>query len=162
MSDGLLSLFDAPIPYLRTQTKNPIRMSHLRPTLLPAMLAAALFFTAWQVVLPIAPQRLLAAAPTAAAEKEFDDKIKPLFSKHCFECHSASAEELKGKLKLDTLADVLRGGAQGVAVRPGDPAGSLLLRAIKYEEADYQMPPRGKIPAKEVEEIEKWIKELKS
>lgn len=125
------------------------------------MLAAALFFVAWQFLLPSAPQRLLAAAPTAA-EKVFDDKIKPLFSKHCFECHSASAEELKGKLKLDTLADVLRGGAQGVAVRPGDPAGSLLLRAIKYEEADYQMPPRGKIPAKEVEEIEKWIKELKS
>lgn len=106
----------------------------------------------------------LAAATSAAdkeAEKNFDDKIKPLFSRHCFECHSATSDELKGKLKLDTLADVLRGGAQGVAVKPGDPAGSLLLRAIKYEEADYQMPPRGKIPAKEVEEIEKWIKDLK-
>ena len=106
----------------------------------------------------------LAAATFAAdkeAEKTFDDKIKPLFSRHCFECHSATSDELKGKLKLDTLADVLRGGAQGVAVKPGDPAGSLLLRAIKYEEADYQMPPRGKIPAKEVEEIEKWIKDLK-
>lgn len=105
------------------------------------------------------------AAPTLAADKEaekvFDDKIKPLFSRHCFECHSSTADELKGKLKLDTLADVLRGGAQGVSVKPGDPAGSLLLRAIKYEEADYQMPPRGKIPAKEVEEIEKWIKDLK-
>jgi len=106
----------------------------------------------------------LAASTLAAdkeAEKTFDDKIKPLFSRHCFECHSATADELKGKLKLDSLADVMRGGAQGVAIKPGDPAGSLLLRAIKYEEADYQMPPRGKIPSKEVEEIEKWIKDLK-
>lgn len=102
-----------------------------------------------------------AFAADKETEKNFDDKIKPLFSRHCFECHSATSDELKGKLKLDTLADVLRGGAQGVAVKPGDPAGSLLLRAIKYEEADYQMPPRGKIPAKEVEEIEKWIKDLK-
>lgn len=106
-----------------------------------------------------APIVCLAAEPTAA-EKEFAEKIKPIFSKHCFECHAADSEELKGKLKLDTLADVMRGGAQGVAVRAGDPAGSLLLRAIKYEEADYQMPPRGKISSKEIDVVEAWIRAL--
>lgn len=118
-------------------------------------------YSAVLICMLFVPALVNGAEPTAA-EKEFAEKIKPIFSKHCAECHAADSEELKGKLKLDTLADVLRGGAQGVAIRPGDPAGSLLLRAIKYEEADYQMPPRGKISSKEIEVVEAWIRAMKS
>jgi mono/diheme cytochrome c family protein len=87
-------------------------------------------------------------------------KIKPIFERKCFECHSSKAEELKGNLKLESVEDILRGGDSGPAVKPGDPAESLLARPIRYEIEDKQMPPSGKLDDADVRLIEEWIKQL--
>lgn len=91
----------------------------------------------------------------------FEKKVRPLFARKCFECHSAEAKELKGKLKLDTLENILRGGEIGVVVRPGDIENSFLLRAIRFQEDDYQMPPAGKLPDEDIAIVEAWVKALK-
>ena len=56
-------------------------------------------------------------ADTAAL---FEQKVKPLLAHHCYDCHSLKADELKGKLKLDSLEDIMKGGANGPAVIAGD------------------------------------------
>ena len=41
---------------------------------------------------------------------------------------------------------MLKGGDSGPAVVPGEPDKSLLIEAVRYQNADLQMPPKGKLP----------------
>ena len=91
----------------------------------------------------------------------FEKNVKPLLAHHCYECHSQKSEELKGSLKLDSLEGIMKGGANGPAVVAGDVENSFLLRAIRYQEADYQMPPSGRLSDEEIAGIEAWVKALK-
>ena len=80
----------------------------------------------------------------------FESKIRPVLIQHCYKCHSAEAKKnkkLKAGLYLDTSAGVLRGGETGPAIVAGKPKDSLLIRAIKHEDADMKMPPKSKLPA---------------
>lgn len=109
----------------------------------------------------------LALSPSVSADDAagdaaalFKDKVRPLLERKCFDCHSSKAEEVKGELKLETLEQILKGGATGPAVVAGDVENSFLLRAIRYQEDDYQMPPAGKMTDEEIAEVEKWVKAL--
>src|SRR5262245_39269503 len=85
--------------------------------------------------------------PVIFADDEFfEKKIRPILVENCFECHSAKAPKLKGGLKLDSRATVLKGGDSGPAVETNAPERSLILRAISYKDTDLQMPPRGTLP----------------
>ena len=42
---------------------------------------------------------------------------------------------------LDTREGWQKGGENGPAIVPGDPAKSLLLKAVRYDDPDLQMPP---------------------
>ena len=96
------------------------------------------------------------------ADELFKKSVRPLLARKCFECHSAKADELKGNLKLETLEDILKGGATGPAVIAGDVENSFLLRAIRYQEDDFQMPPSGRLPDEDIALVEKWVKALTS
>jgi hypothetical protein len=70
---------------------------------------------------------LIAAAPPAPASGAdpdgvalFESKIRPVLVGHCYECHSAKAEKLKGGLRLDTRDGMRAGGDTGPAVVPGE------------------------------------------
>lgn len=101
-----------------------------------------------------------AAATGDDAKDQFAKKVKPLLESKCFECHSSKADELKGNLKLESLDDILKGGDSGPAIKAGDVKDSLLLKAIRYEIEDMQMPPSGKLDDEEIELIEAWVKSL--
>jgi hypothetical protein len=88
----------------------------------------------------------------------FEKKIRPVFVEKCFSCHSARQGKRKGGLSLDTRAEILRGGDRGPAVRPGDPEASPLIQAIRYKDEDFQMPPRGRLPASVVADFEAWVR----
>jgi mono/diheme cytochrome c family protein len=45
---------------------------------------------------------ILATADDSAIAKQYDEQIKPLLTKHCFECHAT--EKPKGDLRLDKLS----------------------------------------------------------
>src|SRR6188472_4276742 len=62
----------------------------------------------------------------------FEKKIRPLLVNKCYECHSASAKKVRGELVLDTRAALLKGGATGPAIVPGEPEKSLLIRAVRH------------------------------
>jgi hypothetical protein len=89
----------------------------------------------------------------------FRKKVEPVLKEHCFECHSRKADEVKGDLLLDSQAALAKGGANGPAVVPGDVDASFLIRAIRYTEDDYKMPPRGKLDDDVIRDLEKWIKD---
>lgn len=103
---------------------------------------------------------LCAAASGEDAKEQFTKKVKPLLERKCFECHSSKADELKGNLKLESLDDILKGGDSGPAIKEGDVSESLLLRAIRYEIEDKQMPPSGKLADEDVQLLESWVKAL--
>ena len=84
----------------------------------------------------------------------FEKRIRPVLDSKCYRCHSTKSEDLKGNLILDSREGILKGGDNGPAVTPGDDD-SFLLRAIRYEEDDYQMPPEGALPDEVIADFEK-------
>ena len=89
----------------------------------------------------------------------FERKIRPLLAQHCYECHSASAEKLKGKLLLDSQEGILKGGESGPAVIPGEPERSLLIKAVRYADKDLQMPPKNKrLSDHQVSDLNAWVR----
>ena len=102
--------------------------------------------------------RISAQAPDRRAVEFFEKKIRPVLVKSCYECHSASAKELGGKLRLDHRDGLLKGGETGPAVVPKKPGASLLIQAIEYRD-DLEMPPDGKLPARVIADFRTWIKQ---
>jgi Protein of unknown function (DUF1553)/Protein of unknown function (DUF1549)/Planctomycete cytochrome C len=108
----------------------------------------------------------LSAAPAARADEKpaadgvafFEAKVRPLLIKHCYECHSAEAKRLKGDLRLDTRDGTLKGGANGPVLVPGDPARSRLIQAVRYADDSLKMPPKAKLSATEIADLEAWVR----
>ena len=98
-----------------------------------------------------------AEPPTPEAKKVefFENKIRPVLVEHCYKCHSEKAEKLQGKLLLDSREAARKGGESGAAIVPGDPDGSLLVQALRFE--NFEMPPGGKLPAEVIADFERWI-----
>lgn len=74
----------------------------------------------------------------------FATDIQPLFEKSCYPCHSPKNPKPRGKLKLDTLADVLKGGEDGPVVVPGNSAKSDMVAMVSHlgDPDDYMPPPK--------------------
>ena len=87
----------------------------------------------------------------------FETEIRPLLVKHCYECHSSKAKEIKGGLRVDARSLILKGGDTGPAVEPGNEE-SLFLDAVNYGDI-YQMPPKYRLGKADVDKFAKWIRE---
>jgi hypothetical protein len=112
-----------------------------------------------------APAPPPATTATAAAEfpaeqlQFFEGKIRPILADKCYKCHSIEAGKSKGKLTLDTREGLLKGGETGPGVKPGDPDGSILIKAVLYTDSDLQMPPKGeKLSDAEIADLVAWVK----
>src|SRR6185436_19296102 len=88
----------------------------------------------------------------------FEKKIRPVLIDRCYSCHSAEAKKLKGDLYVDSREGLLKGGAVGPAIVPGDLDKSLLIKAIRYKDEDLKMPPKGKLAPEVVADFEAWVK----
>ena len=98
----------------------------------------------------------LAVLPTVLrADEFFENRIRPVLVKHCYECHSAESKNIKGGLLLDSREATHRGGDSGAAVVPGNADESLLLSALRHD--DFEMPPSGRLPENVIADFEKWI-----
>src|SRR5688572_27924914 len=99
-----------------------------------------------------------AAAPPDAAEVDFfEKKVRPVLVERCYSCHSAKEGKSKGGLLLDSKDGWARGGDSGPVIVPGDLAKSLLVRAIRYDDPELQMPPKGKLPQAEIDVLVQWV-----
>ena len=69
---------------------------------------------------------LLAGGSVAGSDDSFfESKIRPVLAGTCLRCHGG--QKVSGKLRLDSRESLLKGGASGPAVVPGNPDGSLLI-----------------------------------
>ena len=100
------------------------------------------------------------ASPANASVQDdatwFRDKVEPVLRKRCFACHSHAAELMKGGLSLDWRSGWETGGSRGPAIVPGDVENSLLIRAIRHADADFQMPEE-KLPDDEIATLTHWV-----
>lgn len=94
---------------------------------------------------PPAPGIAIAPGKTNdfSASLAFATLILPVLQKDCVECHGP--EKSKGGLRLDTFAELMKGGKNGPALVAGKSADSeLVKRMLLPETDDDHMPPEGK------------------
>ena len=88
--------------------------------------------------------------------------IKPIFDKSCVRCHGA--EKPKAGLRLDNLADALKGAGKTRVILPGNSAQSPLVHSIAHlGPEDHFMPPPGnkagipRLTAEQIGLVRAWI-----
>lgn len=98
-------------------------------------------------------------ASTCRAENDedfFEARVRPVLVKHCQDCHGAKKQE--GGLRLDSREAWMRGGARGAAIIAGEADKSLLIKAVRHDDPDLQMPPDNKkLTDAEIADLKAWI-----
>lgn len=103
----------------------------------------------------ITPDRSAAQDLTAFFEK----RVRPVLEEHCYGCHSARAEKIKGGLRLDSKAGWQRGGDSGhAAIVPSRPDASPLIAAVEWHDEDTRMPPKKKLPQTAIDDLTQWVR----
>ena len=100
-----------------------------------------------------------AVAADTDAQREamtfFEKEVRPVLANRCYECHGEKKQ--KGGLRMDHIAHLKVGGDGGPAFVAGQPDKSPMIAAIRYADKDFQMPPKEKLPDKEIAALEKWV-----
>src|SRR3954469_23185288 len=96
------------------------------------------------------------AAPPPKKEEEdpnapvsYFKKIRPIFQANCQGCHQPA--KAKGGYVMTDFKRLLEGGeSEGVAITPGHPDKSAILKMITPQDGEVRMP-KGKTPLNEIE-----------
>ena len=97
-----------------------------------------------------------ASKATDDDETFFETRIRPVLASSCIECHGP--KKASGGLRLDSQEGVNKGGDSGLAIEPGNPHTSLLVRAVRRDaDAEIKMPPEKPLSKQAVEDITRWI-----
>ncbi|MCE9524596.1 MAG: DUF1549 domain-containing protein, partial [Planctomycetales bacterium] len=112
----------------------------------------------------IASLILFAAGNLISADEkkiDFSRDIRPILSNNCFKCHGFDEKQRQGGLRLDVkdgFGAKLESGA--VAVVPGKPDESELIKRLVHADPAEKMPPVAsgkKLSPEQVELIKKWV-----
>ena len=143
---------DSPAP---PHSPNKTGSSHRRLILhsgFRSTVSSALFILG-SALFSLSPAR---GSQSLADDTEFFEKsIRPLLVAKCWPCHG-DLPKIKGGLRLTSRANILQGGESGPAAVSGDPAGSLLVQAVRYDQ-ELKMPPKGKLADREIELLSRWV-----
>ena len=106
---------------------------------------------------------ILASSGALAAPIDFNREVRPILSDKCFKCHGFDANYRKGKLRLDVREEALKPAKSGeLAIVPGKPEQSEVMRRITNSDKDEVMPPskdHESLKAGEIAILKKWIAE---
>ncbi len=107
------------------------------------------------------PAAALAAEPAPNAAVEYDRAVRPILSNNCYKCHGPDGEERKAELRLDVRDSATAAAESGkIAIVPGKPDQSELVRRIFSADPDEHMPPPDsgkKLTDAEKETLRSWI-----
>jgi hypothetical protein len=106
------------------------------------------------LLIPVA-SAVQAAGPAPEDVEFFEKHVRPVLLDNCMKCHGPKKQ--MGGLRLDSPSALLKGGDSGPAVHPGDPAGSLLVQAVRRA-GELKMPPKKTLPQPVVHDLEEWVK----
>ena len=93
--------------------------------------------------------------PDAATDPTLGQRVAAIFMNRCSRCHGPS--QSMADLRLDSYDGVMRGSDRGPVLVPGDPAKSLLMQKVLRRDRP-PMPPRKRLPRKEIKTIRAWIR----
>src|SRR5688572_6133664 len=102
------------------------------------------------------------AAQGGSATPEFNRDIRPILADKCWVCHGPDAKNKNIRLRLDSEAAATADLGGRIAIKPGDPDGSEVIRRIKAENKGRRMPPvhsRLTLAQPEIATIEQWIRD---
>lgn len=86
----------------------------------------------------------------------FEKQVRPVLAERCYACHGPDRQA--SSLRVDSRDALLKGGARGPAIVPGDPGLSLLARAVRHD--GLKMPQgASKLEDAQIAAIETWIRE---
>jgi len=89
---------------------------------------------------------------TAGRLVSFARQVAPIFSQRCLACHNARTA--KGRLNMETFANLMKGGESGVSVVAAKPNDSLLQTMIE----DHSMPKDADpLLPEQIAVVKKWI-----
>jgi hypothetical protein len=97
---------------------------------------------------------LIAQELSPEATQFFEQKVRPILHTKCALCHNDKTK--MSDLSLAGRDSTLDGGTRGPAAVPGDPDGSLLVRAIRHS-GELKMPPTGKLSQPEIDALARWV-----
>ncbi|MFN7998147.1 MAG: PSD1 and planctomycete cytochrome C domain-containing protein [Bryobacteraceae bacterium] len=109
------------------------------------------------LLVPVLSVSLLQAAPASregGAGAFFRDRIQPVLAKRCYGCHT---DAQSAGLRVDSRESLIKGGATGPAVVPGDPDRSLLIQAVR-QNGPLKMPKGSKLSGQEIADLTEWVK----
>ena len=87
--------------------------------------------------------------------------VKPILATKCFSCHGDDPEEIEGGLDMTTREGLLKGGESFDDVLiPGNSEFSFIMEAVRWEDPDYEMPPKesDRLTEDQIWSIRDWIK----
>lgn len=107
---------------------------------------------------PLWTSFLLLGSAFHARAVDFVRDVRPIFEKHCYECHGATKQ--KNDYRLDIKSVALTGG-EGHApnIVAGKSSDSPLFRFVSGADKDLQMPPKTRLSSAEIETLQHWIDE---
>ncbi len=103
----------------------------------------------------------LLTAASSGFGLDYKKDILPIMKDHCWNCHS-NEKQVKGSLALDDLEEMGEFQIKEFSlIKPGNPEESdfLLRMTMDQNESDFMPRKAGPLPKKELDLIEKWIRE---
>ena len=100
-----------------------------------------------------------AGAVDPGSPEFYTENVQPILKSNCYRCHAGMNH--RGGLKMDSAADLLRGGKSGADIKPGDPEHSLLITLINHAgpaDDPRPMPPKSKLSGDDIATITAWVK----
>jgi hypothetical protein len=103
---------------------------------------------------------MTAKKPTGKETVSFARDIAPLLVANCTGCHIAG-RQAQANLRMDTFAQLLRGGDSGKVIISEKPEESLIVKKLKGEGGGQRMPAGGRpaLSPEKIELISTWIRE---
>jgi mono/diheme cytochrome c family protein len=94
-------------------------------------------------------------APAPGSQEFYTTQVTAILQKNCVSCHGPT--KVKGDLRLDTYAGILKGGVDGAVIVKGDPDDSMLIQAVQRD-GDLMMPPKTALDDADVNALVAWVK----
>ncbi|MFO0930156.1 MAG: DUF1549 domain-containing protein [Gemmataceae bacterium] len=115
-------------------------------------------------VLALLAASIACLAPVrAAAPVDYLRDVRPILADLCFNCHGPDAGSRKGKLRLDTREDALKGGKSGEpTLVPGKPdASEFIKRLVTGDVTELMPPPKSgkKLTVAQIDTLRRWVAE---
>ncbi|MEX6688923.1 c-type cytochrome domain-containing protein [Danxiaibacter flavus] len=96
--------------------------------------------------------------PDVQQAMAYNDLVQPILAEKCFSCHGPTKQ--KGKLRMDQQELLMKGGKDGVVIKPGNTDESeIIKRVLLPREDEHHMSPKEKpqLTQKEITVIKWWI-----